>query len=480
VKVLDNYIDGAFAAPKSGRYAPVMQPSTGMQYAKVPDSGAEDATHAITAAHAASGAWGKLGAGERGRYLRAIAAGIAARFEEFAQAESIDTGKPIQLARSVDIPRAIQNFEFFASMGETLASQAHPQAGAGLHYTLRQPLGAVVCISPWNLPLYLLSWKIAPALAAGNTVIAKPSEVTPASAHLLAEVIHALNLPRGVLNVLHGAGAGVGPVLATHAKVRAISFTGSTATGRTIATAAAPHFKKLSLEMGGKNATVIFADADFEHAVATSVRAAFANQGQICLCGSRILIEKAIYKDFVAAFVARAAQLQPSDPADENCHFGALVSSAHLQKIQAAVARASDEGGRILLGGERVELAGALAGGYYFPPTVIDQLPNHCATNQEEVFGPVVTLMPFDDEAHAQILVNQSDYGLACSVFTNNLARAHRFSEAVQTGLVWINSWMQRDLRVPFGGMKQSGMGREGGIDAMYFFSESKSVFIPY
>jgi aminomuconate-semialdehyde/2-hydroxymuconate-6-semialdehyde dehydrogenase len=477
---LQNYIDGQFQAPRTVRYLPVIEPATGAAYAEVPDSGEMDARAAVASAHQAAQRWASVDAHERARWLRRIAAGIAARLEEFAQAESRDTGKPIFAARTVDIPRAVQNFEFFASMADSFASEAHAQQGAGLHYTLRQPLGAVSCISPWNLPLYLLSWKIAPALAAGNTVVAKPSEITPLTAYLLATVLHEIGFPPGVLNILHGQGSVIGAAITQAPQIKAVSFTGSTATGALIAQGCASQFKKLSLEMGGKNALIVFADADIAMAADLAVRAAFSNQGQICLCTSRILVERSIYKEFSAAFVAATKALTIGDPADPETRFAALVSSAHLQKVESAVHLAGDEGGRIVLGGERMRLPGRCEQGYFYAPTIIDQLPMECATNQQEIFGPVATVMPFDDEPHAVLYANQSGYGLACSVLTQNLARAHRVADQLQAGLVWINSWMQRDLRVPFGGVKNSGLGREGGIDAMRFFTEAKSVFVAY
>ncbi len=477
---LQNYIDGQFLAPKTVRYLPMIEPATGAVYGEVPDSGDADARSAVLAAHAAAGKWAKTEITERARWLRKIAAAIAARQEEFAQAESRDSGKPIFAARNTDIPRAIQNFEFFASMAETFASEAHEQTNVGLHYTLRQALGAVTCISPWNLPLYLLSWKIAPALAAGNTVVAKPSEITPLTAHLLATVLASIDFPAGVLNILHGQGSAIGNAITQAPPIKAVSFTGSTATGTAIAQACAGQFKKLSLEMGGKNALLVFADADITLAAQLAVRAAFSNQGQICLCTSRMLVERKIYKAFVEAFVAATRELVIGDPADPETRFAALVSSAHLHKVEKAVQTAQDEGGRVVLGGERIRLAGRCEQGYFFAPTIIDQLPMDCATNQQEIFGPVVTVMPFDDEQQALLLANQSSYGLACSVLTQDLARAHRVASQLQAGLVWINSWMQRDLRVPFGGVKNSGLGREGGSEAMRFFTEAKSVFVAY
>ena len=475
-----HYIDGEFCAASSGRTLPLIEPASGAIYGSLSDGNNQDATRAVAAAVRAQSSWGNLAPAERASWLRKIADGIEARLEEFAQAESLDSGKPVFAARSIDIPRAISNFRFFANAAELYGSEAYVQHGVGLHYTLRHPLGPVVCISPWNLPIYLLSWKIAPALAFGNCVVAKPSEVTPLTGYLLAQVAHDIGLPAGVLNIVHGTGAGIGTPLVTARAIKGVSFTGSTATGSAIAQATAAQFKKLSLEMGGKNATIVFADADFELAVRESVRAAFSNQGQICLCGSRILVEKSLLPKFREAFLTEAAKLIPADPALESTRFGALVSAPHLNKVLAAIARAHVEGGRLLLGGERVRLEGRCEDGYFLGPTVFDQLPNECATNQEEIFGPFATLIPFDNEESALLYANNTSYGLACALFTKDVQRAHRMAAQIEAGLVWVNTWMQRDLRVPFGGVKSSGLGREGGQDAMRFFTEAKSVTMAY
>ena len=475
-----HYIDGEFCATSNGRTLPLIEPATAAIYGSLSDGNPQDAALAVAAAVRAQSSWANLAPAERAAWLRKIADGIEARLEEFAQAESLDSGKPVFAARSIDIPRAVSNFRFFANAAELYATEAHEQHGVGLHYTLRQPLGPVVCISPWNLPIYLLSWKIAPALAFGNCVVAKPSEVTPLTAYLLAQVAQDIGLPPGVLNIVHGTGAGIGNALVSARMIKGVSFTGSTATGSAIAQATAAQFKKLSLEMGGKNATIVFADAEFELAVRESVRAAFSNQGQICLCGSRILVEKSLLPKFRDAFLAEAAKLIPADPSLESSRFGPLVSAQHLDKVLAAIARAHEEGGRLLLGGERVRIEGRCADGYFLGPTVFDQLPNESATNQEEIFGPFATLIPFDNEQTALLHANNSAYGLACALFTSDVKRAHRMAAQLDAGLVWVNTWMQRDLRVPFGGVKSSGLGREGGMDAMRFFTEAKSVTIAY
>jgi aminomuconate-semialdehyde/2-hydroxymuconate-6-semialdehyde dehydrogenase len=473
---LANFIDGEFRAPQSARYLPVVEPATGSVYAEVPDSGAADVDAAVAAASRAAPAWAAQSPSARAAILRRIADLIESRLDPLAEEESRDSGKPVAAARTVDIPRAVANFRFFASMAESFASESHAGEAGTLNYTLRQPLGVVACISPWNLPLYLLSWKIAPALAAGNTVVAKPSELTPLTAWLLGEIVQEAGLPPGVLNILQGSGAASGAALVAHPRVKAVSFTGSTATGAAIAAATASQFKKLSLEMGGKNATVVFADCDFERTVRETVRAAFSNQGQLCLCGSRILVERSLLPRFREAFLAAVEQLVTGDPRDPASDLGALVSSAHLNKVLGYIHLAHEEGGRLLAGGERLRLDGRCADGYFLPPTVFDQLDAYCRVNREEIFGPVATLIPFADEAQALAYANATGYGLACSLWTRDLDRAHRFAAAVEAGIVWINCWMARDLRTPFGGVKHSGLGREGGVEALRFFTEPKNV----
>ncbi len=473
---LANFIDGDYRAPIGGAYLPVIEPATGQVFAEVPASNAGDVDAAISAARRAAPVWAATAPSERARVLRRIADEIDARAASLAEEESRDSGKPVSVARSVDIPRAAANFRHFAAQAETFASESHDGEAGTLNITLRQPLGVVGCISPWNLPLYLLTWKIAPALAAGNAVVAKPSEVTPVTAWLLGDVVRHAGLPPGILNIVQGAGATAGAALVAQRDVKALSFTGSTATGAAIAAVAAPQFKKLSLELGGKNATLVFADADFDRAVSESVRAAFSNQGQICLCGSRILVERSLMPRFREAFLAQVAALRVGDPREADTQIGALVSAEHLAKVQAYIALAHEEGGRLLCGGSRIELPGRCQDGYFLAPTVFDHLDMHCRVNQEEIFGPVVTLTAFDDDTQAIGFANGTPYGLATSVWTRDLARAQRCARELQAGIVWINCWMARDLRTPFGGVKASGVGREGGLEAMRFFSESKNV----
>jgi aminomuconate-semialdehyde/2-hydroxymuconate-6-semialdehyde dehydrogenase len=432
----------------------------------------------VKAAKAAFPAWSKTPAKERSAIIMKVSQLIEANLDRLAEAESMDNGKPIWLAKSVDIPRARDNFAFFATAILHEASETHSMGEQGFNYTLRQPIGVAGCISPWNLPLYLFTWKIAPALASGNTVVAKPSEITPLTAYLLSELCIEAGMPAGVLNIVHGLGGKVGAAITAHQDVPMISFTGGTATGETIARTAAPMFKKLSLELGGKNPNIIFADCDFEDALKTSLRSSFANQGQICLCGSRIFIERPIYEKFRDAFVERVKNMKVGPPTKEDTKVGAVVSKPHMEKVLSYVQLAREEGGTVLCGGERVVLDGEFEEGYYLSPAVIEGLPFSCRTNQEEIFGPVVTLMPFDTEEEVLEMANSTKYGLATTIWTSNLKRAHRVAANIHSGIVWINCWLLRDLRTPFGGVKASGVGREGGFEALHFFTEAKNVCI--
>lgn len=477
---LQNFIDGAYCAPQSGNYIDNYDPSTGKVYSLIPNSDASDVEIAVQAAERAFPIWSKMSAEDRSAILIKLSEGIQARMDEFVAAESRDNGKPVSLAAHVDIPRAVSNFHFFATAIVHFASESHFMEGVGVNYTLRKPIGIVGCISPWNLPLYLFSWKIAPALAAGNCVIAKPSEITPYTAYLLGQVAKDAGLPDGVLNILHGEGKTVGDAIIKHTKIKAISFTGGTATGEYIARTAAPMFKKLSLELGGKNPNIIFADCDFDEMLSTTLRSSFANQGQICLCGSRIFIERPIYERFKEAFVAKVAKTVVSNPTDPKAILGAVVSKPHMEKVLSYVELAKQEGGTVLTGGEQVHLDAPYNDGYYIRPTVIEGLAYDCRTNQEEIFGPVVTITPFDTEEEVLRMANSTTYGLAATVWTSDLKRAHRVADELQSGIVWLNSWLVRDLRTPFGGMKASGVGREGGWEALRFFTEAKNVFVKY
>ena len=475
-----NYINGEAVGPADNDWLDVWEPATGKTYAQAPDSTASDLAAAVDAAQAAFPEWSATPAAQRARVLNRLADLVEQQAGELARAESIDTGKPLQLATSVDIPRVSANLRFYAGAAEHFASEAHAMEIGAINYTLREPLGVVGCISPWNLPLYLLSWKIAPALAAGNTVIAKPSELTPMTAYLFGRLMSQAELPPGVLNILHGYGGKIGQQLVEHPAAAAISFTGGTHTGAQIAATTAGSFKTLSLEMGGKTPTLVFADCDWERTLAGTVRAAFTNQGEVCLCGSRILVERAIYDDFCREFIARTKELVVADPLIAGGDQGALISEAHMDKVLGCIARARKEGGEILCGGNRARLGGRCSDGWFVEPTVIEGLNMDCSTNQDEIFGPVVTVMPFDDETDALAMSNQSAYGLAASVWSGDIDRCLRVARGLQAGLVWVNTWMVRDLRTPMGGMKQSGLGREGGFDSMRFFTETKNVCVKY
>ncbi len=474
---LTHHIGGTRRAPASGAYIDDIGPATGEVIARVPRGDEVDVDAAVGAAHdALRGAWGRATRHERADLCDAIADAIEARLDELAELESRDTGKPVALARSLDVPRAVANFRFFAGAVRHDATGAHEMDGA-LNYTLRRPLGVVGLITPWNLPLYLLSWKVAPALACGNAVVAKPSELTPLTASALADIVQEVGAPAGAFNLVHGLGGEAGQALVEHPRVAAISFTGGTATGAHVARTAAPQFKKLSLELGGKNPTIVFADCDFDATVEGTVRAGFLNQGQVCLCGSRILVERPLYDRYVEALIARVGAMRIGDPSDPATELGALVSAAHREKVESYIALAKAEGGTVH-GGERPSLPAPFDRGAFVRPAVVTGLAPECRTAQEEIFGPVVTVHPFDTEDEAIAIANGVRYGLAANVWTNDLRRAHRVSAALETGMVWVNTWLLRDLRVPFGGVKDSGVGREGGVHSLEFFTESRNVCI--
>lgn len=477
---IQNFIDGAFVPPVLGAYLDNDNPATGKVYCQVPKSTESDVNQAVEAAQKAFPAWQATSLNQRHRILNRIADLIEENKETLALAETNDSGKPLSLSRRVDIPRASDNFRFFATAIMHFSSESHAMPGVGINYTLRQPVGIVGCISPWNLPLYLFTWKIAPALAAGNCVVAKPSEVTPMTAYLLAKIVQAAGLPEGVLNIVHGQGPDCGSAIVKHPEIKAISFTGSTRVGKEIAATAGPMFKKISLELGGKNPNLIFADAPWERMMQTTVHSSFSNQGEICLCGSRILVEASIYDRFKEEFVERTKQLRIGDPLTEGCDLGAMVSRPHYEKVMGCIELARKEGGQLLCGGKSVQLEGRCAEGYFIEPTIIEGLGPDCRTNREEIFGPVVTLQAFETDEEALKLANRSDYGLSATIWTQNLNRAHQIGAAVSSGIIWVNCWLHRDLRTPFGGMKQSGVGREGGWNALEFVTEPKNICIKY
>ena len=477
---IENYIGGKLIAPHSDEYLDNFNPATGEVYSLTPDSDGRDVTLAVEAAGKAFPMWSKMSAESRHDILMRVAALIERDTDALAAAESVDNGKPQTLAKAVDIPRAVANLKFYATAALHTSTEAFEttsaDGGRAINYTLRQPSGVVGCISPWNLPLYLFTWKIAPALAAGCCVVAKPSEITPMTAYLLSKLCLEAGLPAGVLNIVHGLGTKAGSAIVSHRDIKAVSFTGGTETGKNIARIAAPMFKKLSLELGGKNPNIIFADCDYDEMLKTTVLSSFSNQGQICLCGSRIFVERPLYERFKTDFVEKVSQLKIGDPLEKATNIGAVVSKQHLEKVLSYIELAKTEGGAILLGGKSAKVSGRCANGWFIEPTIIENLPFDCRTNREEIFGSVVSIQPFDTEAEVTRYANSVEYGLSATVWTENLSRAHRMAEKIESGIVWINCWLLRDLRTPFGGVKQSGVGREGGFEALKFFTEEKNV----
>ncbi|MFV9551976.1 aldehyde dehydrogenase [Algibacter sp. PT7-4] len=477
---IKNYINGKFTNPITNKWLDNYCPSNGEAYGQIPNSNQADVEIAYKAAKKAFKSWSQTTLSARSKILIKISELLEANLQRFAEAESKDNGKPISLAKTIDIPRAASNFRFFGNAITQFASESHESVGLNaINYTLRQPIGVVGCISPWNLPLYLFTWKIAPAIAAGNCVVAKPSEVTPVTAYLLGEICNEAGLPKGVLNIVHGLGNTTGQAIIEHPNIKAISFTGGTQTGAQIAKIAAPLFKKLSLELGGKNPNIIFADCDYEDMLQTTIRSSFANQGQICLCGSRIFVEASIYEKFKTDFVEKVKQLKVGHPSNNTTSIGALVSKPHLEKVLNYIEIAKNEGGKILSGGHRITIKN-YENGYYLEPTIIEVKTDECSVNQEEIFGPVVTIMPFKTENEVLQMANKVKYGLSATLWTNNLKRTMRMSNQLQAGIIWVNTWMLRDLRTPFGGVKASGVGREGGFEALRFFTEPKNVCIKY
>ncbi|NUM49926.1 MAG: aldehyde dehydrogenase [Flavobacteriales bacterium] len=475
---IKNYINGQLLDSVSGKKLENCNPATGEVYSFLPDSNEKDVEIAVQSALQAFPAWSVAGIEKRSNILLKIADLIEQNLEKFALAETNDNGKPLWLSRKVDIPRASSNFRFYATAILHHSTETHYLENNALNYTLRSPIGVAGCISPWNLPLYLFTWKIAPALATGNCVVAKPSEITPMTAFLLSEICIEAGLPAGVLNIVHGLGHKVGAAISGHPQIPVISFTGGTSTGAQIASVAAPMFKKMSLELGGKNPNILFSDCNFEAALNTTVQSSFANQGQICLCGSRIFVERPLYEKFKNAFVQKVSEMQVGDPLLEESKLAAVVSKQHMEKVLSYIELAKQEGGNVLCGGRQASVAGRCEKGWFIKPTVIEGLPFNCRTNQEEIFGPVVTIMPFDTEEEVLMYANSTKYGLAATLWTNNLTRAHRMAEKLHSGIVWINCWLLRDLRTPFGGVKNSGVGREGGFEALEFFTEPKNVCI--
>ena len=477
---IKNYINGEYVNPLSNNWIENYNPSKGEVYGQLPDSNYQDVEIAYKAAENAFLSWSETTLDERSKILSKIAKGIIEKLPELALAESKDNGKPVDLAKSIDIPRASANFQFFANAITQFASEAHESVGHNaINFTLRQPIVVVGCISPWNLPLYLFTWKIAPAIAAGNCVVAKPSEITPMTAYLLGEILTDAGLPKGVLNIIHGYGTTAGQAIVEHPNIKAISFTGGTKTGAHIAKVAAPMFKKLSLELGGKNPAIIFSDCDYDEMLQTTVKSSFANQGQICLCGSRIFVEASLYKKFKKDFIKAVSKLKVGYPFNNDTDIGALVSKTHLDKVKSYIDNAAQYGGKVIFGGNSVTVEDSEEG-YYLQPTIIEVDDNSCILNQEEIFGPVVTIMPFKDENEVLVMANDVSYGLSATLWTNDLKRTMRVSKQLDAGIIWVNTWLLRDLRTPFGGMKNSGVGREGGFEALRFFTEPKNICIKY
>ena len=477
---LENYIGGHFIGPLSGHFINNINPATGVLSGQIPNSDEKDVAIAVQAAQKAFPAWSVTSPEKRFEILNNIARLIDENLDTLALAETNDNGKPLWLSKEVDIPRSSSNFRFFATAIMHFASESHYMEGRAVNYTIRQPIGIVGCISPWNLPLYLFTWKIAPALAAGNCVIAKPSEITPVSGYLLGRICKAAGLPDGVLNILHGNGPSCGEAIVKHPDIKAISFTGSTRAGEQIASVAAPMFKKLSLELGGKNPNIIFADCNWEKMMKTTIRSSFSNQGQICLCGSRILVEASVYEKFKNEFVERTSQLKVGDPLTDSSKQGALVSKTHFEKVMGCIELAKKEGGTILCGGNAIHPEGRCANGYFIEPTVIENLGPGCKTNTEEIFGPVVTIQPFNTVEEALQLANATQYGLAATIWTQDISKANLLATRLESGIVWVNCWLLRDLRTPFGGVKNSGVGREGGWEALRFFTEPKNICVEF
>jgi aminomuconate-semialdehyde/2-hydroxymuconate-6-semialdehyde dehydrogenase len=489
---IENYIDGKLVAPVSGEYLDNFNPATAEVYSLIPDSDERDVQLAVEAAKRAFPAWSKTSHDERFEILMRLVRLIERDLGVLAEAESTDNGKPVSLAKRVDIPRAAANFRFYATAQMHLANESHETVNQAINYTLRQPIGVVGCISPWNLPLYLFTWKISPAIAAGCCVVAKPSEVTPMTAYLLSKLCIEAGLPAGVLNIVHGLGTKTGAAIVKHKEIKALSFTGGTATGEWIARESAPRFKKLSLELGGKNPNIIFADCNYEEMLDTTLLSSFSNQGEICLCGSRIFVEKPIYDKFKNDFVERTKKLKIGNPKNPETNVGAIVSKQHFDKILSYIDLAKTEGGSILCGGNPVNLSNEnyhennpqsairnpQLNGWFIEPTIIENLLFDCRTNQEEIFGPVVTIQPFETEEEVLSYANSVRYGLSSTVWTENLSVAHRVAAKIEAGIVWVNCWLLRDLRTPFGGVKDSGMGREGGFEALRFFTEEKNVCV--
>ncbi len=478
VKSVDSlhFINGEYVPSLSGKVKDNINPATEEVISQISQGGQEEVNEAVAAAKKAlKGPWKKFTLDQRIAVIRKIGDIILERKDELARLESLDTGKPIWLSTAVDISRSAFNFQFFADYLRSVGTEAFETDDVAINYSVRRPVGVVGIISPWNLPLLLMTWKLAPALAAGNTVVIKPASLTPTTATIMGEICKEAGVPDGVVNIVNGSGSVVGTGLTEHKDVDAITFTGETSTGQTIMAAGAKTLKKLSYELGGKNPNIIFADADIDEVIDTTLKSSFINQGEVCLCGSRIYVERSAYDEFIEKFVARTKELVVGDPFAPDTKVGALVSKDHYERVLSYVELAKEEGGTILTGGKRPE---GLDKGYFLEPTIIVGLDRHCRVVNEEIFGPVVTVIPFDTEEEVLDQVNDTDYGLSASIWTNDIRRGHRMAKEIEAGIIWVNTWFLRDLRTPFGGMKSSGIGREGGIHSFEFYSELSNVCI--
>ena len=474
---IKNFIEGKFVPPLDGDYLDNYNPATGTITSRIANSTSKDVELAVHAAQNSRHYWADLPRHERVDWLRKIARALELRKDEIASIESMDTGKPISLAQRIDAARSISNFEFFADHTENLLDLEFKMADA-TNYVIRKPIGIVGLITPWNLPLYLLTWKIAPALVMGNTIVAKPSELTPLTANLLCEVLVSIKFPPGVINIVHGLGPGAGQAILEHPDIKAISFTGGTSTGKIVAKTAAPMFKKLSLELGGKNATIILDDADLPSAAQGAARAAFTNSGQVCLCGSRILVDTKIYDEFMSLFINEVTAMKIGNPTEQDTDIGSVISLEHMEKVLSYIELAKQEGGKIVSGGERLNLPEPNSNGAFIAPTVVTKLSidSRCAT--EEIFGPVASVHPFTGDDEAVKMANKTEYGLAGSIWTSDLTRGRSVAKRVESGILWVNTWLHRDLRTPFGGVKNSGVGREGGDWSLDFFSDLTNICV--
>jgi len=480
MKIISNYIDGKLTKPKESKYIDVFNPSTGKVYAKCPDSSSLDLKLAVKSANKAFYEWKNKTNEERSKILFNVASELEKNQNEFAIAETIDNGKPLNDSKNIDIPRAINNLRFYASIVINQSSESHSLPNNVINYTLRDPLGVVSCISPWNYPLHILTWKIAPALAIGNCVIAKPSEVTPMTAYLFSKICIKAGLPKGVLNILHGPGHNIGDKIVKHPDIKAVSFTGGTKTGKIISSAASSLLKKVSLELGGKNPVIVFDDCNYKEMLKTTIKSSFGNQGQICLCGERIFIQEKLYEKFKKDFIKETKQLKIGDPLNSKTNQGAIVSREHYNKILSYFKNVKNSGANFLIGGDSKKIKGSCSKGWFIEPSIIENLDRKSSCYREEAFGPVVSLHKFKTREEVIKLANETSYGLSASIWTSNLKTAHQVAQMIDFGIVWVNAWNLRDLRTPFGGMKDSGIGREGGNESMKFFSEPKNVCINY